>query len=50
MHGLNFTCTKCGNSTYEVSEFRATGGFFTKVFNVQTKKSCFSATAITLSV
>ena len=38
MHGLNFTCTKCGNSTYEISEFRATGGFFTKVFNVQTKK------------
>jgi predicted nucleic-acid-binding Zn-ribbon protein len=38
MHGLNFTCVKCGCSTYEISEFRATGGFFTKVFNVQTKK------------
>lgn len=38
MHGLNFTCAKCGCSTYDISEFRATGGFLTKIFNVQTKK------------
>jgi len=38
MHGLNFRCVKCGNSSYDISEFRATGGFFTKIFNVQTKK------------
>lgn len=38
MHGLNFTCSKCGNSTYEVDEFRAAGGFFTKIFNVQSKR------------
>ncbi len=38
MHGLNFSCTKCGTSTYEIGEFRATGGFLTKIFDVQSKK------------
>ena len=38
MQGLNFLCAKCGNTRCETSEFRATGGFWTKVFNVQTKR------------
>lgn len=38
MEGLNFVCTKCQNTTYEISEFRATGGFLTKVFDIQSKR------------
>ncbi len=38
MEGLNYTCPKCGSTAYEVGEFRATGGFFTKVFDVQSKR------------
>ena len=35
---LNYTCPKCRGRSYETDEFRATGGFFTKLFNVQTKR------------
>ncbi len=35
---INYTCPKCGNSEYEVDEFRATGGALAKVFDVQNKK------------
>ncbi len=35
---LNFTCPKCAHTEYEVGEFRAAGGFFTKVFDVQSKR------------
>ncbi len=38
MTQLNYTCPKCQNSDYEVSEFRATGGFWSKVFDVQSKR------------
>lgn len=38
MTGLNYRCPKCGCSTCDVGELRATGGFFTKVFDVQSKK------------
>ncbi len=38
MQGLNYTCPKCKCTMYEVSEIRATGGFFTKVFDVQSKR------------
>ena len=31
-------CPKCGNSTCEIDEFRATGGAFAKIFDVQNKK------------
>ena len=34
----SYRCTKCGNTQYETDEFRATGGFFAKVFDVQNKK------------
>jgi len=33
-----YQCDKCGNNAFESSEFRATGGFLTKIFDIQTKK------------
>jgi len=33
-----FSCPKCNHDVFATSEFRATGGFLTKVFNVQTKR------------
>jgi hypothetical protein len=38
MQNLNYTCPKCGNTQCEVSEFRATGGFLGKVFDIQSKR------------
>ncbi|MBN2013186.1 zinc ribbon domain-containing protein [candidate division KSB1 bacterium] len=38
MQHLNYLCPKCGNTHYEIDEFRATGGFLAKVFDVQNKK------------
>jgi uncharacterized protein len=38
MEHLKYTCPKCGNKEYETDEFRATGGFLSKVFDVQNKK------------
>jgi predicted nucleic-acid-binding Zn-ribbon protein len=33
-----YICDKCGNNAFESSEFRATGGFLTKLFDIQSKK------------
>jgi predicted nucleic-acid-binding Zn-ribbon protein len=38
MTHLDYTCAKCGNGEYEVGEFRATGGFLTKVFDIQSRR------------
>ena len=38
MEGLNYTCPKCRNTQYEVGEFRAAGGFWSKIFDVQSKR------------
>ena len=38
MSELNYTCPKCSNTQYEVGELRAAGGFFTKVFDIQSKR------------
>ena len=35
---INYTCPKCGGTGYRTSEFRATGSFLAKVFDVQGKK------------
>lgn len=35
---LNYTCPKCENTKYETDEFRATGGFLTKLFDIQSKR------------
>ena len=36
--GLNFKCAKCGHAQCDIDEMRATGGFLTKVFDIQSKK------------
>ena len=33
-----YKCPKCGNRIFETGEFRATGGFLTKLFDIQTKR------------
>lgn len=38
MQNLKYQCPKCMNREYEVDQFRATGGFFSKVFDVQNKR------------
>ena len=38
MQNLNYTCPKCQNTQYEVAEFRAAGGMFGKIFDVQSKR------------
>ncbi|MHC4666065.1 MAG: zinc ribbon domain-containing protein [Planctomycetota bacterium] len=38
MENLNYTCPKCKNTECDVGEFRAAGGFFSKVFDVQSKR------------
>lgn len=38
MQNLNYKCPKCGNTSYETGEMRATGGFLSKIFDVQTNK------------
>ncbi|GGD17249.1 zinc ribbon domain-containing protein [Hyunsoonleella pacifica] len=38
MKNINYVCPKCSNTTYEVSEMRATGGTLSKIFDVQNKK------------
>lgn len=35
---MNYTCPKCDNRAFETDEFRATGGFLTKLFDIQTKR------------
>ena len=38
MEHVNYKCTKCGYRTFNTDEFRATGGMFTKLFNIQNKR------------
>lgn len=38
MENKIWICPKCTNRTYETDEFRATGGAFAKIFDVQNKK------------
>jgi predicted nucleic-acid-binding Zn-ribbon protein len=33
-----FTCAKCAHHEYETNEFRATGGFLSKMFDIQNRK------------
>ena len=35
---INFVCPKCGNTTYDLGEIHTTGGFISKVLDVQNKK------------
>jgi predicted nucleic-acid-binding Zn-ribbon protein len=38
MQDSKYKCPKCAGSRYDVGEFRATGGFWTKVFDIQSKR------------
>ena len=38
MEHKNWKCPKCGNPSFETDEIRTTGGFFTKLFNIQNKR------------
>jgi predicted nucleic-acid-binding Zn-ribbon protein len=38
MDKLNYICPKCANTSYEIGEFRATGGFWTKIFDIQSRR------------
>ena len=38
MNQLHYRCPKCGHQEYETDEFRATGGIFSKIFDVQNKR------------
>ncbi len=38
MHSDKYECPKCQNREYRKDEFRATGGFWTKIFDIQNKK------------
>lgn len=34
----NYCCPKCKNTSYKLGEMRATGGTFSKIFDVQNQK------------
>ena len=38
MKQLNYSCPKCQNKTYIIGEMRATGGKWSKFFDVQSEK------------
>ena len=38
MEHRNYSCPKCGSRHFETDEFRATGGFWTKIFDIQNKR------------
>ncbi len=37
-HGGSYECPKCGHGAYEAGELRASGGFLSKLFDVQRQK------------
>ena len=45
---LNYTCPKCNSTHYKFGEMRATGGRWSKIFDVQRAK-CTSETCETCS-
>ena len=38
MGSLKYKCSKCGKIEYGSGEIRTTGGFWTKIFNIQNRK------------
>lgn len=38
MRHQNWRCIKCGHEDFDADQFRATGGMFTKLFNIQNKR------------
>ena len=35
---LHYKCPKCDNTQYETGEIHTTGGFWSKIFDIQSKK------------
>ena len=35
---IQYVCPKCGNKHYESDQFKATGGNFAKIFDIQNKQ------------
>jgi len=38
MENIKYTCPKCSNKTYKIGQLRGTGGIWSKIFDVQSKK------------
>ncbi len=38
MEHPNYCCAKCQNRSYSTGEIRAAGGFWTKIFDIQSEK------------
>ncbi|WP_203460399.1 zinc ribbon domain-containing protein [Lacinutrix sp. WUR7] len=38
MKNINYHCPKCNNDSYTVGQMQATGGTFSKIFDVQSQK------------
>jgi uncharacterized protein len=38
MEHRNWQCPKCDHREFEIDQFRATGGMFAKIFDVQNKR------------
>lgn len=38
MDKMQYICDKCGNRHFESDQFQATGGNFSKIFDIQNKK------------
>jgi predicted nucleic-acid-binding Zn-ribbon protein len=38
MRTYKYQCPKCGSRDYELGEIRAVGGFWTKLFDIQTQR------------
>ncbi|MGB1317187.1 MAG: zinc ribbon domain-containing protein [Flavobacteriales bacterium] len=38
MNKNRFTCSKCSSRQYSSGEVRTTGGFWSKIFNIQNRK------------
>lgn len=36
--GRQFSCVKCGHRSFQTGQMRATGGFLSKIFDVQSRK------------
>lgn len=37
-YDARWTCPKCGHNRFDTDQFRATGGFLAKIFDVQNKR------------
>ena len=37
MEHRNYKCPKCGHRNYQIDQMQATGGTFSKLFNIQNK-------------